>query len=68
MSNGCGAFEPKIALVAVDVLSEFHATPPSAKNATSTGTGPYIRWDAPKGRSSGKRNSTFPTSTRLPTS
>ena len=32
----------------------FHATPPSAKRASSTGSGPYIRRDAPNGRSKRK--------------
>ena len=32
------------------------------------GHGPYIRCDAPNGRSSGNRNSRLPTSMRLPTS
>src|SRR5262245_41682764 len=42
------------------------ATPPSAKNATSIGTGPYIPLRTPNGRSSGKRSSTLPTSRRDP--
>src|SRR6185503_19816965 len=51
----------------IDGLSlRSHATPPSANKATSTGIGPYIRDDAPKGRSNGKRNSRLPTSMRLP--
>ena len=43
------------------------ATPPSVNSATSTGTGPYIRCEAPNGRSSGNRNSRLPTSMRVPT-
>src|SRR5687768_6265564 len=46
----------------------FHVTPPSRKNATSTGNGPYIRSLTPKGRSSGNRNSMLPTNMRLPMS
>ena len=42
------------------------ATPPSANKATSTGSGPYILCETPKGLSSGKRNSRLATRTRLP--
>ena len=50
------------------VSPRFQATPPSAKKATSTGSGPYMLRDTPNGRSSGNRSSTLPTSRRLPTS
>src|SRR5437870_4378423 len=46
--------------------SRLQATPASVKNATSTGNGPYMRCEAPNGRSNGNRNSTLPTSRRLP--